>query len=198
MPTPWPQPLPSTTSTATSARAAGAGATAASAARAASKSGTRRRMTSILSAWPLAGDNAASLPLPRGGRGLGGGRAGAGDHGPPLLVPPRGRRVSRLPGTAGRPRLRLAFVTSLTSLEPVTPAVGWGVLHLFLRAREGTDTEAVVAAVKACQADEHQVITFAVLGHKADIGLMALGPDLWRLRRLQTEVVAAGLELADS
>ena len=33
----------------------------------------------------------------------------------------------------------------------------------------------------------------ALLGHKADIGLMALGPDMWRLRRLQTEATAAGL-----
>ena len=33
--------------------------------------------------------------------------------------------------------------------------------------------------------DEVQVVTVAMLGHKADVGVMALGPDLWRLRRLQ-------------
>ena len=54
------------------------------------------------------------------------------------------------------------------------------------------------AAVKACQADDHQVVSFAVLGHKADLGFMALGPDLWRLQRLQAELQAAGLEVADS
>ena len=32
-----------------------------------------------------------------------------------------------------------------------------------------------------------------MLGHKADIGFMALGADLWRLRRLQSELQAAGL-----
>jgi chlorite dismutase len=52
--------------------------------------------------------------------------------------------------------------------------------------------------VKSCQADDHQVVSFAVLGHKADLGFMALGPDLWRLQQLQAELQAAGLEVADS
>jgi chlorite dismutase len=72
------------------------------------------------------------------------------------------------------------------------------VLHLFLRARAGADGEAVSAAVKSCVGDDHQVIPFAVLGHKADLGVMALGPDLWRLQRLQAELLAAGLEPASS
>jgi len=72
------------------------------------------------------------------------------------------------------------------------------VLHLFLKVGPQVDREAVMAAVKACQADDHQVVTFAVLGHKADLGVMALGPDLWRLRRLQAELTAAGLSVADS
>jgi len=80
----------------------------------------------------------------------------------------------------------------------VVSAQGWGVLHLFLKVGPSVDREAVVAAVKACQADDHQVVTFAVLGHKADLGVMALGPDLWRLRRLQAELSAAGLIVADS
>ncbi len=82
---------------------------------------------------------------------------------------------------------------------PVVPSVGWGVLHLFCRAPAGAvDREAVVTAVKACQADDHQVVAFAVLGHKADLGFMALGPDLWRLQALQAELSAAGLVMADS
>jgi chlorite dismutase len=60
------------------------------------------------------------------------------------------------------------------------------------------DAEAASAAVKACQGDGHQVVSFAVLGHRADLGFMALGPDLWRLRQLQAELQAAGLEVADS
>ena len=83
-------------------------------------------------------------------------------------------------------------------VEPVVSAQGWGVLHLFCKLGPQVDREAVVAAVKACQADAHQVVTFAVLGHKADVGVMALGPDMWRLRRLQAELGAAGLVVADS
>ena len=86
-------------------------------------------------------------------------------------------------------------------MEPsaaVSPSEGWGVLHLFLRTRPGHDGEAAVAAVKACQADDHQVVSFAVLGHKAQLGVMALGPDLSRLQRLQAELAAAGLEAVDS
>ncbi len=55
-----------------------------------------------------------------------------------------------------------------------------------------------MAAVKSCQADDHQVVTFAVLGHKAQLGVMALGPDLWRLQRLQADLLAAGLTLTTS
>ena len=81
---------------------------------------------------------------------------------------------------------------------PVTPSEGWGVLHLFWRLGPDVDSEAVVAAVKACQADDHQVVPFVVLGHKADLGTLALGPDLWRLHRLQADLLAAGLDLTAS
>lgn len=81
---------------------------------------------------------------------------------------------------------------------PVTPSVGWGVLHLFFRVGPGADPAAVAAAVKGAREDGHQVVAFAVLGHKADAGVMALGPDLWRLRRLQADLVGAGLELVSS
>ncbi len=80
--------------------------------------------------------------------------------------------------------------------DPISPSEGWAVIHLFLRVRPGADPEAVSRAVKACQADDHQVLAFAVLGHKADVGIMALGPDVWRLQGLQAELVAAGLEVA--
>jgi chlorite dismutase len=86
----------------------------------------------------------------------------------------------------------------MSPAEPVVSVQGWGVLHLFCKLGPELDREAVVAAVKACQADDHQVVTFAVLGHKADLAFMALGPDLWRLRRFQAELAAAGLVIADS
>ncbi|HZT65869.1 MAG TPA: chlorite dismutase family protein [Acidimicrobiales bacterium] len=81
---------------------------------------------------------------------------------------------------------------------PVSPSVGWGALHLFFRVGPGVDRGAVAAAVKACGEDDHQVVSFAVLGHKADAGFFALGPDLWRLRALQSSLQDAGLELTSS
>ena len=60
------------------------------------------------------------------------------------------------------------------------------------------DAEAVVAAVKAGAADGHQVVTAAILGHKADLCVMVIGPDLRHLRRLQTALQQAGLDVVDS
>jgi chlorite dismutase len=46
-----------------------------------------------------------------------------------------------------------------------------------------------VAAVEALERDGHQALCFAVLGHKADFGVMALGPDLARLHAFQHELL---------
>jgi chlorite dismutase len=80
----------------------------------------------------------------------------------------------------------------------VSPSVGLGVVHLFCRATPLADADAIIAAVEKAQAAGDQVVTVAVLGHKADLAFMALGPDLWRLRELQAALQAAGLEVADS
>jgi peroxiredoxin len=90
--------------------------------------------------------------------------------------------------------------------EPLTPSVGWGVLHLFCQlghpsAGSGgpvVDDQAVIRAVKEAESDQVQVVTVAMLGHKADLGFMALGPDLWRLRRFQSDLQGAGLIVVDS
>jgi chlorite dismutase len=90
--------------------------------------------------------------------------------------------------------------------EPLVPSVGWGVLHLFCKLGDAPsqagpprcDAQAVIQAVKGAQADGVQVVAVAMLGHKADLGFMALGADLWRLRRLQSDLQAAGLEVVDS
>ncbi len=37
------------------------------------------------------------------------------------------------------------------------------------------------------------MVPVALLGHKGDLGLMALGSDVWRLRQFQTEAVGGGL-----
>ena len=80
----------------------------------------------------------------------------------------------------------------------VTPRVGWGVLHLFCKPTPMADGESLVSAVKATQAAGHQVVTVSMLGHKADLCVMAVGPDLRELRRLQTAVQHAGYDVVDS
>ena len=82
--------------------------------------------------------------------------------------------------------------------EPLGPSEGLGVLHLFCKVRPDTDVEAVVAAVKDGQDEQQQVVCFSVLGHKADAGFMVLGRDWVRLRRFQSRVQAAGLDVSDS
>jgi hydrogen peroxide-dependent heme synthase len=81
---------------------------------------------------------------------------------------------------------------------PLVPKDGWGVLHLFCRVTRSVDAEAVTAAVKSAEARGLQVVTFAVLGHKADVGFMILGPDLVAIRQTQSALASAGLELASS
>jgi len=76
-------------------------------------------------------------------------------------------------------------------VDAVEPSIGWGVLHLFYRvdrARVDADPQAgkrIVDAVQSLVDDGHQALLFAVLGHKADLGVMALGPDLARLQQFQ-------------
>jgi peroxiredoxin len=57
----------------------------------------------------------------------------------------------------------------------------------------GFDAAALRRAVASVEADGYQVVPTALLGHKADLGLMVLGPDLWRLRAFQSDVQQAGL-----
>ena len=86
-------------------------------------------------------------------------------------------------------------------MDPVVPSEGWGVLHLFYtvdRARADAEpggAKRVRDAVASLEADDHQVLVFAVLGHKAELGVMALGPDVARLQAFQQELAAAPLSL---
>ena len=52
--------------------------------------------------------------------------------------------------------------------------------------------------MKSAEADGLQVIPFSVLGHKANLGFMAIGPDWMRLRRLQAGLQVAGLEVVSA
>ena len=83
------------------------------------------------------------------------------------------------------------------------PSEGWGVLHLFFHLRRELLEDTVEPAkdfARRLQAfdgrDDYQVLTFSVLGQKADIGLMVLGPDLAELDLLATEIAASPLGAA--
>ncbi len=84
-------------------------------------------------------------------------------------------------------------------MDSVTPSIGWGVLHLFYRVdRERAERDPGAAkhvrdAFAALEADGHQALALALLGHKADLGVIALGPDLARLQHFQNELLATPL-----
>jgi hydrogen peroxide-dependent heme synthase len=75
---------------------------------------------------------------------------------------------------------------------------GLGVLHLFLTPEPHADREAAEAAVKAATSVDAQVVVASILGHKADVAVMALHPDWTVLRALQSGLQAAGLRVVDS
>jgi hydrogen peroxide-dependent heme synthase len=70
-------------------------------------------------------------------------------------------------------------------VQPVVPSTGWGVTHLFFRVHPSRSPDPALAGKElvgaldafAAQPD-HQVLCAAMLGLKADLGVMALGPDL--------------------
>lgn len=83
--------------------------------------------------------------------------------------------------------------------DPVRPTVGLGVLHLFLKPRPGlVAPESVALAVRRAEADGAQVVVVSMLGHKADVAVMALAEDWWVLRQLQSALQASGLDVVDS
>jgi chlorite dismutase len=84
------------------------------------------------------------------------------------------------------------------SAPPPHERPGWAVLHLFCRVGEDTDRAAIRKAIGATTDAGHQVVPLSLLGHKADVGFMALGPDASRLRRLQSDLRHAGLDLVYS
>jgi len=84
--------------------------------------------------------------------------------------------------------------------DRVEASSGWGVLHLFYRidparadAQPGGAKQVLDALDAFCAEEPHQAITFVVLGHKADLGVMAVGPDLARLQALQHDLGATPL-----
>ncbi len=83
-------------------------------------------------------------------------------------------------------------------LKSVGVGQGLVVMHLFCARMSGTDDEAVLGAVRRGEEAGAQVVTVAVLGHKAELCFMGLHADAWVLRDLQTSLVRAGLDIVDS
>lgn len=81
---------------------------------------------------------------------------------------------------------------------PVSPSVGWNVVHLFCRPTAAASAHAALEVVELARKDGHQVVTAAMVGHKADLCVLGLGPDLHILRALQTGLLRAGLDVVDS
>lgn len=92
------------------------------------------------------------------------------------------RRGSAAPATAGAVGL----------------PTGLAVLHLFGRLRADFDATVLAAALGTAEQNGVQALTFAVLGHKAQAGVMLLGPELWALRTTQAALESSGFDLVDS
>lgn len=84
------------------------------------------------------------------------------------------------------------------AVNSAVPSEGVGVLHLFFKVTPTVKRDQVLAALQAAEAAGDQAVTISILGHKADLAVMALSEDLSRLRTLQTNLCLAGLELVDS
>jgi hydrogen peroxide-dependent heme synthase len=69
---------------------------------------------------------------------------------------------------------------------------GLVVLHLFCDIEEHASREAITLALKSFEASDRQLVTAAMLGHRAALGVLALAPDSAPLRALQTRLDQAG------
>ena len=85
-----------------------------------------------------------------------------------------------------------------TAPDPLVPTTGLTVLHLFCKTGFDVDRPAVAEAVGWASAAGCQVVTTAILGHKADVCVMALAADAWTLRELQSRLRRSGLDVVDS
>ena len=82
--------------------------------------------------------------------------------------------------------------------EPSAPSVGLSVAHLFWQPGPIVDRDGVLSIIEKARTDGAQIVCAAMLGHKADLATMMLCEDQWAIRRFQTALAEAGLELVDS
>jgi len=90
------------------------------------------------------------------------------------------------------------MVSTEAATEPLVPSTGWAVLHLFCQRHGALDAGAVLEASAVAEKAGNQVVAAAILGHKADLCLLVVGPDMWDLRRFQSAVQEAGLDVVSS
>src|SRR5580692_2405491 len=86
----------------------------------------------------------------------------------------------------------------MTSPSPLGPARGFNVLHLFCHPERDVDAGAVRKAIDDAAQSGLQIVTAAIVGAKADTCFLALGENLWSLRRFQSKIQAAGFFVAES
>ena len=98
--------------------------------------------------------------------------------------------------------IQAGLVPHSTTLQPqmveIVPSEGWGVLHLYFRItgdrREPLNLAAAQAATERFVAHApNQAIWQAVLGPRADLGLMLIAPDLAIAERLHGELLSSPL-----
>ncbi|MBM3718324.1 MAG: chlorite dismutase [Actinobacteria bacterium] len=80
----------------------------------------------------------------------------------------------------------------------MSPSTGLGVVHLFGKPGPDFDGQALLNSVKAAENAGVTVVCVSMLGHKADLAVMALAADMRELRNLQTGVQRAGVGIVDS
>jgi peroxiredoxin len=86
----------------------------------------------------------------------------------------------------------------MSPTEPLVPSRGLNVIHLFCHPERDVDAGAVRKAVDDAIGSGLQVVTAAIMGAKADTCFMALGDDLWELRKFQSRIQSAGFKVAES
>jgi chlorite dismutase len=78
------------------------------------------------------------------------------------------------------------------------PSRGLNVVHLFCHPEVDVDRGAVQKAIEEATEQGLQIVTAALVGAKADVCFMALGKNLWDVRRFQSKIQAAGFFVAES
>ena len=101
-------------------------------------------------------------------------------------------RVRLAPPTLGRVSTKTELEVEATTTTGGDSLPGLNVMHLFCSVDTSADKAAIRAAIVSAEGDGCQVVSVAMLGHKADLGVLALSASAERLRILQTDLTRAG------